>query len=159
MTDPKLGNRIIVHVIALALAIGALFARWGVATVRPQDVKVDLNEAGGMAKALGGMMAAMLSGMKLPVTGLHGSLSLGGLSLPLWTAIAATVLGLALSLTNVLRVSAIPRKAVAGLLLFGAVVAVWAIVEFTIHGSVEIGGFLLLAACVAGLLQQRSQPA
>jgi hypothetical protein len=164
MSNPQEGNRIILLGLAIALALAALFTQWGVLTVTMEDLRESLTidghpvGDGGMADSLGGMMAAMLNGSRIPVTGLNGHLSLGPLKIPNWLPVLTVIAGLIFTFTNHRQLSAVPRVWVSVLLISGIVAGAWAVVLFTAKGTLGIGGILLIAAAAIGLSQQRALP-
>jgi len=160
MINPQQGNRIILLLFAIALAVAAFFVQWGVVTITAEDLResVTINgqKAGDDVSGLfGSMMTSMFSGMKVPVSGSNGNLVLGPLKIPYWLAILSVIIGLLLTVTNSLQVSAIPRKLILGLLAVGVVCGLWALVVLLTNGSIGLGSLLLVAASIIGFTQQR----
>ncbi len=160
MNNPKHGNRVILLVLAIVMAVATIFVQWGVITLTADDVRESMTINGqrvsdeSLGGMLGGMMSSMLVGVPVPVTGLNGSLVLGPLKIPYWLAIAAVVIGLLLTVTNSVRFSDVSQKLVFGLLVAGIVSGAWSAVVLLTRGSIGVGPLLLIGASVIGLTQQ-----
>lgn len=164
MSNPQEGNRIILLALAIALALASLFVQWGVLTVSADDLRESMTINGqkvgesGMDNLWGGMMSLMMPGMKIPVSGLNGSLVLGPVKIPHWLTVAAVIAGIVFIITNSRQVSAVPQKLIVTLLAVGVITAVWASVVMLSSGSIGLGAFLLLGASIIGFTQQRASP-
>ncbi|MFO0914255.1 MAG: hypothetical protein U0795_14950 [Pirellulales bacterium] len=161
MNNPKLGNRVILLVVAITLAVASLFVQWGVIRVTAGDLQSNMTfngqnvPSGDMENLFGGMMSSMLSGMGISVNGLNGSLFLGPLKIPFWIAIAAVVCGNLITISNNLRFSDVPRSVVISLLSAGLGAGVWGLIAFLTNGTIGLGALLLIAAAIIGLTQQK----
>ncbi|TLD70515.1 hypothetical protein FEM03_12380 [Phragmitibacter flavus] len=158
--NPKLGNRIILLSVAIVFAVASLFAQWGTIKLTADDLRDSMTINGqkvGMEGMLSGMMSSMLTGMTVPLTGQNGSVGLGPIKLPYWLAIAAVIFGLAVTITNATGISDVPRNIIRGLLGFGLVISLWALVVMLLRGSIGLGAFMLIGAAIAGLLHQQNQ--
>ena len=162
MNTPRDGNRIILLSLAIAIAVASLFVQWGVMTVTADDLRGNVTVNGhklsteGFGGLFEGMISSMLSGASAAVSGLNGILTLGSLRIPYWLGIAAVLVGLLLTMTNLIRFSAIPKTLIVALLASGLVTGVWASVAILNRGSLGVGALLLIGASVIGLVQQRS---
>lgn len=158
MSNPQEGNRIILLGLAAALAFVSLFVQWGVLSVSADDLRAGLTINGQNvgASARGDLLAVLMSGMKIPVTGLNGNLVLGPLKIPYWLTISAVIAGLVFVFTNSRRISAVPRKLVVTLLALGLLTAVWSSVVMLTSGTIGVGAFFLLSASVIGFTLQRA---
>lgn len=162
MNNPQEGNRIILLGLAIALAVASLFVQWGVLTVSADDLRESMTINGqkvgesGMGNLFGDMMSSMISGMKIPVSGLNGNLVLGPVKIPYWLTVAAVIAGIVFTITNSRQASAVPQKLVFTLLAIGVITAVWASVVMLSSGSIGLGAFLLLGASIIGFTQQRA---
>lgn len=162
MTNPKLGNRLILLTLAIALAVGSLFTLWGVGTVTEKDLQQS-SLTFGHAKVTGKPAASFMEGFlgikpgtKIPVDGLHGQVALGPVSVPYWALVASVVLGLLLTVANSCRFADVPRKLVVGLLALCVLLMLWDVVDDMFRDATpRIGEFLAIAAAVIGLAQQR----
>jgi len=161
MINPKQGNRTILLLLAVTMAIAAIFVQWGIVTVTADDLRESITINGqkvsgeGMGNVLGGMMSSMFSGMNVPVSGTNGNLVLGPIKIPYWVAISAVIVGLLLTITNTFKFSDVPRILVFGLLISGIVAGIWAVIVFLANGSMGIGALLLITSSIIGLTQQR----
>lgn len=161
MNNPKLGNRVIILGVAIGLAIASLFVQWGVIHISSGDLQSNMTfngqnvPAGDMGNLFGGMMSSMLSGMGLPVNGMNGSLHLGPLKIPFWVAVIAVVCGNAITISNSVGFSEIPRTVVISLLGAGIVAGAWALIAILGSGTLGLGALLLIAASIIGMTQQK----
>lgn len=157
--DPRwMSKRLIWLVTAGALAVSSLFAQWSVLTIGQEDLrelKSALNERHLSGIGVNSLLDTMLLGVSVPVTGLDGHLPLVSIRIPLWLPIGAVITGIFFTITNLGRLSAIPRKLVLTLLAAGLIAGGWAGCHTFSEGFMDIGGFLLVAASVIGVLQRK----
>lgn len=155
--NPRFGNRIIVLVIALILAIASFFLEWGTIPLTADHLR---REAMPEAPALGAEVNRVLSdviggmtGLRISVTGRTGRLMIGNVGVPYWVGILAVAVALAMSGTNAVGFSNVPRWIIGILLLAGGLMATWTLILFITDGSPGIGVFLFAVAVLLGLFQ------
>ncbi len=161
MNQPQEGNRLILMVLALGLAIASLFVQWGVITLSGEDLTKAMvidgqKMSGDMGGLLGGIMSSIMSEMKFPVNGMNSHLSLGPLKIPNWLMITSAMTGIVFIFTNSTGFSAIPSKVIFGLLALGITAGLWFMILVLTNGAVGVGALLLIVASVIGFSLQKS---
>ena len=154
MFTPQDGNRVLLYLAAIALAVGSVFATWGTVPVTfgfgpPMSDGTAYKEVPGTGSG----------GLKVLVTGREGWVLIGSFRVPLTYAAVATTAGLLGVLLNGLGLAAVSRLLLFGPLLFGLVVSGWTVAQIWPQGVlwpkgiVGPGGFMLLGASAFGLQQ------
>ena len=152
------GNRVFLLALLAVVAIGATFVRWGTIVVTPGSVTSTTEGGQPMPEIMQNLFEGMFNGQSLPIDGIHGSVSLGPLQIPLWFCTVAVVFGAVVSSLNLLQFTKLPSAIAILSFLFAFAVSVWASCMFLLSGSIGLGSILFLVVSVVGVLAVLFQP-
>lgn len=158
MNNSRFVTRLILLGLAVLLGLLSLFSAWGRFTM-PQDAEAEITIHGDdspVSEAMGEMAVNWIKALSFDITGFNGGINLGFVTIPYWTIIILVELGLLGTIWNTVSSQKISRKLVTGLLLVGTAMIAWATYGLLYTGPLRIGTFLLLAASLIGLSQQKS---